>query len=360
MISWFTNVAAPYRVPIWEAIERSHLLKVHLLENRETLRREGRRPSDWWVTEDKRYTELPNFAIRRGERSFYVGKPSLLIPAGTTAVLIGAWESPIYWQVLVEAKLRRIRTVGFYESTLASNRHRKGIVAAARSLFFRSLDAVVVPGPAAERALLSYGLPEDRIHQGFNAVDTGKFYSAARSSVSEHGPGHRFVFVGQLIPRKNPRALLAAFADMRDESDSLTFIGLGEELEALQAEVARRNLVENVFFLGEMSNTELATVLHTYNTLVLPSVEEVWGLVVNEALAAGLGAVVSARAGVAESVVGMQRVVITETSVPELTSSLVAARSHGTEPVRSPEILEYTPERFASVFVRALDGQPAS
>lgn len=354
MISWFTNVAAPYRVPIWDHIERQHALRVHLLETSESLRREGRRPDDWGAAAGDRYEWLPNLTVRRGERSFYIGRRPLIIPKSTSAVLIGGWESPLYWQVLLEAKGRGLRTVGFYESTLSSNRHSSGPVSAARSRFFRSLDAVVVPGAAAAAALESYGVVPDRIHEGFNAVDVSRFAAAASASPASRGPGHRYVFVGQLIPRKNPDALLRAFALMCSPEDSLTYIGGGAEFAQLRSETTRLGLDRQVMFLDPMTNHDLAEHLHTFDTLVLPSEEEVWGLVVNEALAAGLRVVVSERAGVAASVSGMSGVVVTTTSIKDVAAAMSTARTLGTTPIQSPEILRYTPELFADVFLKAL------
>lgn len=354
MISWYTNVAAPYRVPIWDHLEQQHPLRVHLLETGDSLKKEGRRPADWGSAEGPRYSWVPNVTIRRGERSFYFSKRAPLIPAATKSVLIGAWESPVYWQILLEAKIRRIRTVGFYESTLASNRHRTGPAAFVRSAFFKSLDAVVVPGQAASEALESFGVKPNRIYRGFNAVDVSRFSEAACTESVEHGPDHRFVFVGQLIPRKNPLTLLKAFSEIHSDRATLTFIGSGEQQDELQRETKKLGLENAVTFIGPTSNSNLAQILHTFDTLVLPSEEEVWGLVVNEALAAGLRVVVSERAGVAPSVDGMDGVYVTGTSIHELQSALSTARDRGTAPIPSPEILEYTPQRFAEVFLNAL------
>ncbi|MBF4582936.1 glycosyltransferase family 4 protein [Curtobacterium sp. VKM Ac-2865] len=354
MIRWFTNVAAPYRIPLWERIEEQHPLRVHLLETSASLDREGRRPDDWKAPQGSRYTWVPNVTIRRGERSFYVARSAPVVPRGTSAVLIGAWESPVYWQVLLEAKVRRIRTVGFYESTLQSNRHRSGPVAAARSRFYRSLDAVVVPGLSARRALESFGVESSRIHQGFNAVDVTAFHSAARSRPEPHGPGHRFVFVGQLIQRKNPLLLLRAFAKSRLSDDTLCYVGTGEQMQVLRNEAVGLGLAEVVEFEGALSNQALARRLHHFDTLVLPSEEEVWGLVVNEALAAGLGVVVSENAGVAASVAEMTRVFVTSPTETGIEDALVKARKAGVGLIETPEILAHTPDRFADVFTRAL------
>jgi hypothetical protein len=87
------------------------------------------------------------------------------------AVLLGGWESPAYWQALIVARRRKLPTIGFFESTLQTSKCASGPIARARLHFFLLLDAVVVPGVAAEEAVLAMDVPRDRIHVGFNAAD---------------------------------------------------------------------------------------------------------------------------------------------------------------------------------------------
>lgn len=74
---------------------------------------------------------------------------------------------------------------------------------------------------------------------------------------------------------------------------------------------------------------------------------------VNEALAAGLQAVVTEACGVADSVIGMTGVFITGTSVVGLADGLVKARNSWRGPIRAPGILAMTPESFGQVFLNA-------
>ena len=90
------------------------------------------------------------------------------------------------------------------------------------------------------------------------------------------------------------------------------------------------------------------------DTFILPSAEEVWGLAVNEALASGLHAVVSSKAGVAEFVQPMPGVFITEPTTNEIAKALELSRAKWVGPISNPEILSYTPERFADAITRLI------
>jgi glycosyltransferase involved in cell wall biosynthesis len=360
VLHWFTNIAAPYRVPVWEQLASRADLTVFLLESDRQRVREGRRPADW---SDRglrrlRHRTLHTLKLRRGETSLYtLLDPRFAFARKPSAVLLGGWESPAYWQLLFVAKLRRIRTVGFYESTLRTNRHRSGVIARARSLFMRNLDAIVVPGADAEDALRSFGVAAERIHRGFNAVDVQHIADRARSSRmnDQRSGGHRFVFVGQLISRKQPALLLQAFAKVREPEDELVFVGDGPERRTLEDRVRTLGLTGHVTFKGTTQNDAAIDEMIASDTLVLPSSEEVWGLVVNEGLAAGLHAVVTASSGVAASTKHMRGVYICDADEDSLAEALVVSRSNWRGHISDPEILEHTPAAFASVFLGALD-----
>jgi glycosyltransferase involved in cell wall biosynthesis len=363
-ILWVTNIASPYRRPVWKALGAHCALLVGLLENDDQLNRNGRRGSDWLapLESDRGYRirHFRTWMLNRGEEAHFTLRPgSLRSVRRCDAVLLGGWDSPAYWQLLVVAKLRRIRAVGFYESTAETNRFRRGPIAAARTWFFRHLDAVVVPGRASASLLESLGVDPSRIHVGFNAVDVRGFAESAGQARAAHPvpigeQGHRFVYVGQLIDRKNVDGALRAFAAVRETGDRLDLIGTGPQQAALQRLSEQLQIDGSVRFTGFVPNTRLASVLAQEHTLLLPSHKEVWGLVVNEALACGLQVVVASDAGVTSSIVGMPGVTVIDTGAGGLERAMRRARSAWSGPVEEPPILDRTPESFARVFAAAL------
>lgn len=362
-VAWLTNNAAPYRRSMWEYLGSRSRLRVEVLESDRALRRRARRGVEWTIAsaqeESTRYEigHLASFAIGRGERLFHTALRSTLKRPVPDAYLIGGWDSPAYWQALIAARLRRVRTVGFYESTASSQRHATGVVAALRAYFFRQLDAVVVPGAAARDAVREMGVADERIYVGFNSVDVAAF-ARPRHVAESDGAGHNFVYVGQLIERKNVSDLIHAFAEVRNPDDYLTIVGTGTQEDELRGLVDALQLADRVHFEGAVAYAELPALLWGQETLVLPSREEVWGLVVNEALAAGLHVVVADSAGVAVSVSSHEGVYVAAPTVDKLAAAMRASRQSWVGPIRDPEILNQTPERFAEVFLDALRPSP--
>lgn len=356
-IDWLTGRAAPYRRPIWDVLRNRFDFQIRLLESSTQFHsKPGNRPQDWYEiglqSDDTAF--VPTKRVQRGEENYYLAlRPPLR--SDVDGVVLGGWESPAYWQALAQIKTARrsARSVGFYESTLASQGHSEGPVATARRWYFRHLDAVVVPGEAAAEAVAAMGVAERKIYVGFNPVDVDWIARASTRSPFDH-PGHRFLFIGQLVPRKKPLALLRAFSDCRQECDRLTIVGKGELAEEIQTEVARLALHDAVDLVPSAPYRDIPALLARHDTLVLPSLTEVWGLVVNEALAAGLHSVVSSNAGVATSVAGMTGVFVCEPNRASIVEAMTSSRAAWNGPIRTPAILQRTPEAFASVFVQAL------
>lgn len=357
-VLWVTNLAAPYRVPVWRHLASQHALTVALLESNAGLQRDqgSNRGSDWLHqgTGEVVYSELPTWKYRRGESRYYILKKlrSVLEVRMFDVVLFGGWESPAYWSLLASTYIFRVGRVGFYESPADTMTYRSGVIAWLRSMYFRSMDIVVVPGEAAANAVLGMGVSLERIMQGFNAVDVAGFHEAALSASDNgstaSGGGHRYLYVGQLIHRKRVAAIIRSFVEIAAPDDELTIVGAGPLREELRLMVDPNR--QQVTFLENTSNSEVQTIMARHHTLVLASDREVWGLVVNEALASGMHVVVTDNCGVLPSVRGMRGVHVVKKNLTDLNRQMQISREAWTGRIEEPEILQHTPKRFAEVF----------
>jgi glycosyltransferase involved in cell wall biosynthesis len=134
------------------------------------------------------------------------------------------------------------------------------------------------------------------------------------------------LFVGRLHPVKNLPRLIRAFAAIPEGRRAglvLAIVGDGKLLGALQA-LARSLAVEpSVIFAGQQQGRPLWAWYTVGQVLVLPSVNERFGAVVNEALLAGMPVLCSNRAG-AEDLIepGVNGELIDPLDIPELSLKL--------------------------------------
>ena len=304
-VALVTNIVAPYRLPTWRALaERCGEVYVFACAERE--------PNRVWDVELPKGERQLKIHVLPGLHGFMRHRdwgvhfnPGIwyaLAKVRPTHVLVTGYDTPSYWMAMLYAKRRGIPLTLWWGSHDLSSRSRRGIARAVRRQAARMADTFVTYGRLASQQLLSLGVPRDRIVTGINTVDAetvGQLVDNHRDhecSVSRGGRV-RFLFVGQFLERKGVRELLEAFTYVPSEAASLTLVGYGPLEAELRSMVANKGMA-NVHFAGRTTTlSEAARYYAEADVLVMPSLVEVWGLVVNEALASGLYVLASNRAG---------------------------------------------------------------
>lgn len=358
LVFWITHLASPYRVPVWrELVELGWDVNVIVVEKRLGARGAENRGADWLPTNFSgvRYFYLNTISFSVGRATMHIPMPTRSLPKVriSDVVLLGGWESPVYWKYYAVSRMSRRPVIGFYESTLATRRFREGVIAWFQKKLFKSYSAVVVPGAASRDAVYDLGVPPDKVFTGFNAVDVAEFSRRAMVARDRHQDSTRrdewnLLYVGQLIARKRVEVLVDQVAEV--SGTRLTVVGVGEQERSLRRIALSRGVADRVKFAGQVMNKDLPEIMAQHQVLCLISSEEVWGLVVNEALAAGLAVLVTESCGVSESVRSMRGVYVVRDDLSDLREQLVTARNEWRGFISEPEILKYTPGRFAEVF----------
>lgn len=109
-----------------------------------------------------------------------------------------------------------------------------------------------------------------------------------------------FVFLGSLSWWKAPKHILRAFyLNFKHKSNlnyKMYFIGGGKLLPQLKQYTTQKQL-KNIHFLGYKPNNKAISILEEKDILILPSIYDGWGAVVNEALTKGLYVICSDACG---------------------------------------------------------------
>jgi glycosyltransferase involved in cell wall biosynthesis len=160
-------------------------------------------------------------------------------------------------------------------------------------------DHVLVVSELARRSYLEAGVPPERVHCVPLGADLELFTPAAGRAPAGEGAG--FVFAGGASRVKGLDVLLEAFARVHADEPGSRLLVIGPPGDA--SPLLGPPAPAGVSVLGSLSQTELADRLRAADCLVLPSRNESFGMVVPEALAAGVPAVVSDRVGAADLIV---------------------------------------------------------
>ena len=235
---------------------------------------------------------------------------------GPDVILLTGYYDPAQLILMAIAKLSGIKVIIQTESTpvdLVRSRPREWLKRRIISL----ANGFFCFGTPQARYLIQLGARPEQILVRNNAVvDNAKLRQVYEKVLPNRMSKQRelglkpanFVYVGRLAPEKNLTALLDAFHQARQQTAESTNWGLlllgdGDQKAALQTQIERLQLQEFVKILPNQPWYRVPETLALADVLVLPSLSEPWGLVVNEAMACGMPVVVSDRCGCAEDLV---------------------------------------------------------
>jgi GT2 family glycosyltransferase/glycosyltransferase involved in cell wall biosynthesis len=159
------------------------------------------------------------------------------------------------------------------------------------------------------------GIPRANLFAGYDVVDN-RHFAVEADAARDRGdalrqslglPAQYFLSICRFVEEKNLDRLLRAYAAYRARAGAsawkLVLLGDGPLKAAITAQRDELGLPADVLLPGFKQYPELPQYYGLAGAFVLPSLTEPWGLVVNEAMAAGLPVVVSDRCGCASDLV---------------------------------------------------------
>ncbi len=246
-----------------------------------------------------------------------------------------------------------------------------------KGLLLRILfDRAIAGGTPHVRYLKELGFRTERIGFSYDVVDNRFFGERAAQIRAGQGPDKfslpaqpYFLYVGRLAPEKNVDGLVQAYLLYRQQGGDWPLVLVGDGPSASALRTAAANIPgASIIFAGHKGSAELPPYYAFAGCFVLPSTREPWGLVVNEAMAAGLPVLVSARCGCADDLVraGHNGWTFNPSDLAGLADALtrVGALSESDRAAMgqtSQQLVdEFSPERWASEVVRISEIEPGA
>jgi glycosyltransferase involved in cell wall biosynthesis len=372
---------SPYRIPLYNYLHgaKDFNFRVIALAEKEANR-------EWQVAKEQitfDYHVLPglhkfiwsreipihlNWGLWRSLRRY---KPDIVITSG--------YDALAYWEAFLYCKLFKKKYILWNGTTMLSTGKTAGPIGWMKRRIVNGAERYVTYGTKAAEYLVRMGAPEKDIHVGVNTVDMDWFKNRVKEIRSNKGfqqeragyPRMMILYVGQLIRRKGLFQVLKAIQKLGDSDIGLLIVGSGPQEEELRRFCEDQRL-ENVYFEGFQQQDALPKYYALADVLVLPSFKEVWGLVVNEALASGLYVSCSNQAGAAYDLIkeGWNGALFDPRNVEEL-AMLVQQTKVRIEEIRARReaisehaCREFSIERSAKAFLDAIkevrDNEPLS
>lgn len=292
-----TNNPVPYRVPVYELIARDPRVDMSVIY---CVAREPGRRSDVPELRFDHVVLRENYKTR-GDHNVHSNPdvfaqlnrldPDVVVTDGFNPTCLYAFA----WSVL-----RRRGHVSRTDGTIESEERLSWKHRAVRRIVYGMSDAFLGASEGTAALFRSYGIPDGKLFKFCLSVDNTRF--------KPMGPPHKhydLMFCSRLVHVKRPLATIEvaeATARRLGRCVSLLIVGAGELEEPMRARAA---IAENVHttFHGFASQSELPALYQSARVFLFPTKLDTWGVVVNEACAAGLPVILTPHAGTAGELV---------------------------------------------------------
>ena len=292
-VALLTNFLPPYRIKVLELLQESvgHLrifLSVRMESNR-----------NWraeWGNLDvivQRTASFPACGIHRtsfkDDREIHIPYDTLLqlFRYRPTAIIAGEFGMRTLQAALYKCLFPRTRLIVWATLSEVTERSRGSVRKLLRRSILKVSDAVLVNGSSGATYIEGFGYPRRRIHVVPQATDNELF---AGPATRPEDPVSKLLYAGQLIERKGLvqfHEQLVRWCKAHPERQvRWTLVGRGPLQETIRSWERPTNYALEL--LEEVPYHELATQYHRADLFTLPTLADEWGLVVNEAMIAGL------------------------------------------------------------------------
>jgi glycosyltransferase involved in cell wall biosynthesis len=172
-----------------------------------------------------------------------------------------------------------------------------------------------------------------------------------------------FLYVGQIIPRKGVKTLLEAclILQKRGYQDySLLIVGDGEQRQELEIFANKNNLKDRLKWIGKVPYKYLGFYFQQADIFVFPTYEDIWGMVLTEAMAFGKPVLCSQEAQAVEMVVNGENGFVFDPNQPEKLAEYMIQFLTNPELItqmgnKSKQIMaNHTPTNATQSFIQAL------
>ena len=267
-VLFLTNLPSPYRVEFFNQLSKYVDLHV-LFENNIN----NHRNSDWFDYDHDKF------------KSYYLNKNLLkLLHEINPDIVINCNYSSING-ILTAFYSKLKRKIYLIEADGGIVIKRNKIIELAITYLFSLCDIFMSSSIYTDEYITYYKVPKSKIrHFRFSSLTNAEINKNSSNIRISSSPNLELLYIGQIIHRKGLDILLRALENV--ENVNLRIIG-GLETNDLR-KIREELKLKNIEYIDFINKTKLLEYYKNADTFILPSREEIWGLVLNEAISFNL------------------------------------------------------------------------
>lgn len=319
------NEPPPYRIPVFNRLATLPGIELQVTF---CCRRE---PNRLWNLPKMEFDHVfLRERIRTVKGRYIHNNPDVLIALTKfdPQIVVGNGFNPTHLYALLWTMLCHRAYVPMTDGTLESEKHLGQIHRRVRRFVYQRAPAMIAASRGGLALYRSYGVDERRCYLSCLCIDNRRY----QASSSPPPKTWDFIFCGRLEPGKAPEFALQVAqrcADQLQRKTRLLFAGSGSLEDSLKAQAKKIASSVDVHFHGFARQEELPSLYQSARIFLFPTRADVWGVVANEACAAGLPVIVSPQAGVAgELVIDGKNGYVRELNVDEWTTCALRLLQH--------------------------------
>jgi len=313
-----TNIIAPYKVPFFSRLSKFPGIELTVYSGAKTHQHRK------WVIKDKYDFKnkilkgiVVNIANKHNDPICLHIQPSIFyeLYKDKADIVICVGYMPLTPIIsFLFCKIFKKPFILWSGTTMQSEQSKKNLFNRfVKKIIIKKSNAYLAYGSYAKDFLIKYGAKDKNIFICHNAVDNEFFFKCCKrykkkigqiKKQLEVGNNKIILYIGQLIKRKGIFDLLKAFKLVKKEIQNVSLLIIGSgPIEIKLKQYCRENELANVLFMGFKQKDELIKHYAIADIFVLPSSNEVWGLVINEAMACGLPIITTNQVGASGDIV---------------------------------------------------------
>ncbi len=297
-VLFLTNYPSPYKVDFFNELGKKCDLTVTF---EETPEEQTHRNKNWFHTNYDNFNAIFLNKIR-------LGKPHKQIAYGIFKylnddfdyIIVGVYSTITSIMAILYMKLKRIRFI--IESDGGIPKNKKNITEKFKKFLISSAYAWFSPSGETDKYLITYGAqkyniiryPFTTLHKNdiLKNLPDKTYVNQCRQKI-KLTKKYAIVTIGQFIHRKGFDILIEAISKMRNKDCAFYIIG-GKPTQEYSELIQKLNLYD-IYFIDFMEQEKLKDYFIAADIFVLPTREDIWGLVINEAMAFGLPVITTNR-----------------------------------------------------------------
>jgi glycosyltransferase involved in cell wall biosynthesis len=298
-LALIANTPPPYRVPVFQKLARIPGIdfRVIFCSRREPNRLWDLPPLDFdHVFLKERFVSVGDRYIHNNPDVVFALKkfdPHVVVTDGF---------NPSHLYGFLYAWVKGLVHIPMTDGTYQSEQALSAVHRAVRRFVFARSHAFVSASIGGDRLYQSYGIPAERCFHSCLCIDNAAFTPRQDDPEKQFD----FIFCGRIEPGKSPFFALnvaLAVAKKLNRKMRMLFVGSGSQEESVKRAAALQPELLDTEFHGFAAQQELPALYRSARIFLFPTLADVWGVVANEACAAGLPVIVSPEAGVAGELV---------------------------------------------------------